>query len=154
MFNALNSLSMCISGSHSSNPSLTFMRHPFQTIVLFGWRWVPIVESIFKLIISIFVGPFMHWMSYLHAFYASYISLYAMFLFWSYFYILVLWVKIQNYIKSEKFKKLDCICLSTYHMWVLPCTCVQMALCIYELSLFLIHLYLCGKNLDIYVWLL
>ena len=36
VFNALNSLSMCISGSHSSNPSLTFMRHPFQTIVLFG----------------------------------------------------------------------------------------------------------------------
>ena len=64
------------------------------------------------------------------------------------------WVKIQNHIKSEKFKKFDCICLSTYHMWVLPCTFVQMALCIYELSLFFLHLYLCGKNLDIFVWLL
>ena len=25
------------------------------------------------------------------------------------------WVKIQNHIKSEKLKKFDCICLSTYH---------------------------------------
>ena len=64
------------------------------------------------------------------------------------------WVKIQNHIKSEKFKKFDRICLSTYHMWVLPCTFVQMALCIYEFSLFFMHLYLCGKNLNIYVWLL
>ena len=64
------------------------------------------------------------------------------------------WVKIQNHIKSEKFKKFDRIYLSTYHMWVLPCTFVQMALCIYELSLFFMHLFLCEKNLEIYVWLL
>ena len=64
------------------------------------------------------------------------------------------WVKIQNHIKSEKFKKFDRICLSTYHMWVWPCTFVQMALCIFELSLLFLHLYLCGKNLDIFVWLL
>ena len=64
------------------------------------------------------------------------------------------WVKIQNQINSEKIKKFDHICLSTYHMWVLPCTFVHMVLCIYELSLFFMHLYLCGKNLDIYVWLL
>ena len=75
------------------------------------------------------------------------------------FFILLLcfcfvWVKIQNYIKSEKFKKFDHICLSIYHMWVWPCTFVQMALCIYELSLLFLHLYLCGKNLDIFVWLL
>ena len=62
--------------------------------------------------------------------------------------------KIQNHIKSVKFKKFDRICLSTFHMWVWPCTFVQMALCIYELSLFFLHLYLCGKNLDIFVWLL
>ena len=62
--------------------------------------------------------------------------------------------KIQNHIKSEKFKKFDCICLSTCLMWVWPCTFVQMTLCIYELSLFFLHLYLCGKNLDIFVWLL
>ena len=62
------------------------------------------------------------------------------------------WVKIQNHIKSEKFKKFDHICLSTYHMWVLPCTSIQMVLCIYKLSLFFMHLYLCGKNLEIYVW--
>ena len=54
------------------------------------------------------------------------------------------WVKIQNHIKSEKFKKFDRICLSTYHMWVWPCTFVQMTLCIYELSLLFLHLYLCG----------
>ena len=64
------------------------------------------------------------------------------------------WVEIQNHIKSEKFKKFDCICLSIYHMWVLPCTFIQMALCFYELSLFFMHLYRCGKNLDIYMWLL
>ena len=76
------------------------------------------------------------------------------------FFILLLyfsfvWVKkIQNHIKSEKFKKFDRICLSTYHRWVWPCTFVQMALCIYELSLLFLHLYLCGKNLDSFVWLL
>ena len=64
------------------------------------------------------------------------------------------WVKIQNHIKSEKFKKFDRICLSTYHMWVWPCTFVQMALCIFELNLLFLHLYLYGKNLDIFVWLL
>ena len=36
VFNALNSLSMCIFGTHSSNPHLTFMKHSFQTIVVFG----------------------------------------------------------------------------------------------------------------------
>ena len=65
-----------------------------------------------------------------------------------------MWVKIQNHIKSEKFKKFDRICLSTYHMWVLPYTFVQMTLCIYEFSLFFMYLFLCGKNLEIYVWLL
>ena len=64
------------------------------------------------------------------------------------------WLKIQNHIKSKKFKKFDRICLSTYHMWVLPCTSVQMVLCIYKLSLFFMHLYLCRKNLEIYMWLL
>ena len=91
----------------------------------------------------------------LHAFCASCISLYALFLFWSYFYAFVfVCVKFQNHIKSEKFKKFDRIFLSTYHMWVWPCTFVQMALCIYKLSLLILHLYLCGKNLDIFVWLL
>ena len=49
------------------------------------------------------------------------------------------WVKIQNHIKSENFKKFDRICLSTFHMWVWPCTFVQMALCIIELSLIFLH---------------
>ena len=62
------------------------------------------------------------------------------------------WVKIQNHIKSEKFKKFDRICLSTYHMWVWPNIFVLMALCIYKHNLFFMHIYLCGKNLNIYVW--
>ena len=33
----------------------------------------------------------------------------------------------------------------------LPCTFVQMALCIYERSLFSMYSYHCGKNLDIYM---
>ena len=91
----------------------------------------------------------------LHAFFASYIYLYALGFFLSYFYVLVLCEKkIQNQIKSEKFKKFDRICLSTCLIWVWTCTFVHMVLCIYELSLFFLHLYLCGKNLDIFVWLL
>ena len=86
---------------------------------------------------------------------ASCIFLYALFLLFLHLIILYcfwfVWVKIQNHIKSKKFKKFDRICLSTYRMWVLPCTFVQMTLCIYELSLFFMHLYLCGKNLDIFV---
>ena len=37
------------------------------------------------------------------------------------------------------------------HTHVLPCTFVQMALCIYKCSLFFMHSHHCGKNLDIYV---
>ena len=36
VFNALNSLSICISGSHSSNPVSLFISHSFQKIVPFG----------------------------------------------------------------------------------------------------------------------
>ena len=86
---------------------------------------------------------------------ASCISLYA--LFWLFSHLILffcfsfVWIKIQKHIKSEKFKKFDRICLSTYHMWGWPCTFVQMALCIYELSLFFLHLFLCEKNLKISV---
>ena len=38
-----------------------------------------------------------------------------------------------------------------YHSHVLPYTFIQMALCICEHSLFFMHSYHCGKNLDIYV---
>ena len=37
------------------------------------------------------------------------------------------------------------------HKHFLPCTFVQMALCIYECNLFSMHSYHCGKNLEIYV---
>ena len=100
----------------------------------------------------------------LHAFdallsciYVSCIFLYA--LFWLFLHLILfffsfVWVKIQNHIKIEKFKKFYRTCSSTYRMWVLPCTFVHMALYIYEFSLFFMHLFLCGKNLEIYVWLL
>ena len=41
--------------------------------------------------------------------------------------------------------------LSFVSKHVLPCTFVLMALCIYEHSLFHMHLYPCGRTLDIYV---
>ena len=133
VFNALHSLSMCISDSHSSNPRLT----SHETLIpnnhsvwmrkgSYGWAFALLV---FDLILSIFVEPFMHWLSYLHAFCASCISLYALLFF---FFIFLLcfsfvWVKIQYHIKSEKFKKFDRICLSTYHTWVWLSTFVLMA---------------------------
>ena len=81
-----------------------------------------------------------------------------------FFFILLLcfsfvWVKIQNHIKSEKFKKFKIQKVWSYmfeHM-----SHVSLALCLcangfvhLQLSLFFLHLYLCGKNLDIFVWLL
>ena len=58
--------------------------------------------------------------------------------------------KIQKYIKVENLKSLIGIVVFC-HKHVLPCTFVQMALCIYERSLSSMHSYHCGKNLDIYV---
>ena len=85
VFNALNSLSMCISGSHSSNLHLTSHETPipksrcvWMRKDFYGWAFTFLVLD---LILSIIVGPFMHWMSYLYAFCASCISLYALFCF-------------------------------------------------------------------------
>ena len=58
--------------------------------------------------------------------------------------------KIQKHIKSRKSKKFDRH-YYVLHTHVLPCTFVQMALCIYERSLFFMLSYHYGKNLDIYV---
>ena len=58
--------------------------------------------------------------------------------------------KIRKHIKSRKSKSLIGIIVFC-HTHVLPCTFVKMALCIYERSLFFMHSYHCGKNLDIYV---
>ena len=58
--------------------------------------------------------------------------------------------KIKKYIKSRKSKSLIGI-IVFYHTHVLPCTFIQMALCIYECSLFSMHSYHYGKSLDIYV---
>ena len=64
VFNALNSLSMCISGSHSSNPRLisheTFIPNNCSVWMRkgsYGWTFTLLVLD---LILSIFVGPFMH----------------------------------------------------------------------------------------------
>ena len=97
VFDVLTSLSICISGSYSSNPRLT----SHETLISnnrFVWMRKGSYGYAFALldldlILSIFVGPFMHWMSYLYAFCAFCFSLYVLFLFWSYFYVLVLWVK-------------------------------------------------------------
>ena len=58
--------------------------------------------------------------------------------------------KIQKHIKSRKSKNLIDI-VEFCHKHVLPCTFVLRALCIYEHSLFPMHLYHCGRTLDIYV---
>ena len=64
MFNALNSLTMCISGSYSSNSCLTFLEtlipnnhSVWKRKCSYGWAFARLVLD---LIISIFVGPFMH----------------------------------------------------------------------------------------------
>ena len=59
--------------------------------------------------------------------------------------------KIQKLIKSRKSKKFDRHCWVFVSKYVLPCTFVQMALCIYEHSLFPMHSYHCGRNFEIYV---
>ena len=76
VFNALNSLSMCISSSHSSNPSLTF----HETLIpnnrsvcmrksSYGCAFALLVLD---LILSTFVRPFMHFVHlaflYMHCF--------------------------------------------------------------------------------------
>ena len=124
VFNALNSLFMCISGSYSSNPRLTSLETliPNNHFVWMrkgscGWAFTLLVLD---LILSIFVGLFMHWMSYLHAFCASCNSLYALFSFWSIFTCFM--SKIQKHIKSRKSKKFD------RHYYVLSHACLALYL--------------------------
>ena len=90
------------------------MRHSFQIIIVFGWRRVPIVELFLFLFCSWSnsfdcfnaLSCFMHYLSYLHAFCASCISLYA------FFFVLILllcfsfgWVKNQKPHKKWKIQK-------------------------------------------------
>ena len=58
--------------------------------------------------------------------------------------------KSKNTQKVEKAKSLIGIIVFC-HKHVLSCTSVLMALCIYKHSLFFMHSYHCGKNIDIYV---
>ena len=69
--------------------------------------------------------------------------------FWSIFYCL-LCQESKNIQKVENPKGLIDIIVFC-HKHILPCTFVLMALCIYEHSLFLMHLYPCERTLDIYV---
>ena len=59
--------------------------------------------------------------------------------------------KIQKLIKSRKSKKFCSTLLSFVSKYVLPCTFVQMASCIYKHSLFPMHSYHCGRIFEIYV---
>ena len=59
--------------------------------------------------------------------------------------------KSKNHIKSRKSKKFDQHCWVFVSKYVLPCTFVQMVLCIYEHSLFPMHSYHYGRNFEIYV---
>ena len=59
--------------------------------------------------------------------------------------------KIQKPHKKYKIQKVWSILLSFVSKFVFSCTFVQMALCFYKHSLFPIHLYHCGRNLEIYV---
>ena len=58
--------------------------------------------------------------------------------------------KIQKHIKIEYWKVWSTL-LSFVSKHVLPCTFVLMALCMYERNLFPMHLYHCGRTLDIYM---
>ena len=69
-------------------------------------------------------------------------------LFFKCFYILSGSIFSYFYVKNPK-NLIDIILY--YHKHVLPCTFVLMTLCICEYSLFFMHSYHCGRNLDIYV---
>ena len=61
------------------------------------------------------------------------------------------YVKNQKTHKKYKIQKVWSTLLSFVLKYVFPCTFVQMALCIYDHSLFSMHLYHCGRNFENYV---
>ena len=135
VFDILTSLSMCISGSHSSNPRLAFHEilipnncYIWMRKGSYGWTYAFLVIN---LILLISVGLFMHrWFIVMHlCIMHLFICISFVFVFYLtlLFFFFFLWVKVQNHIKSEKYKKFDRICLSIYHMWVWPSTFVLMA---------------------------
>ena len=69
--------------------------------------------------------------------------------FWSIFYCF--YVKNQKTHKKYKIQKVWSTLLSFVLKYVFPCTFVQMALCIYEHSLFPVHSYHYRRNFEIYV---
>ena len=73
--------------------------------------------------------------------------------FWSifFFFFFCFYVKNPKKHKKLKTKKFDWLCWVLTQSMFLPCTFVLMAVCIYERSLFPMHLYYCGRTLDIYV---
>ena len=110
VFNALNSLSMCILSSHSSNPRLT----SYETLILnnhfvwmkngsYGWAYA-LVGSWFNS--SDLCRTFHVLDASLLCIYLSCISVYALFLFWSYFlYFSFVWVKNPKQHKKWKIQK-------------------------------------------------
>ena len=132
VFNALNSLTMCISGSYFQPLSHfswdTHSKHLFHL----GEKWFLWLRFCY---FGFWSNSFVLCRT-LHALDASLscicascISLYALFLFLLLILLLCfcfVCVKIKKRIKSEKFKKFNHVCLSTYHMWVWPSTSVLM----------------------------
>ena len=127
VFNALNLLFMPISGSHSSNPRLSSHETPILNNFSvwmrkgsYGWVFALLVLD---LILSIFVGgPFMHWMSHLHAFCASCIFVCIVFVLILLLCFSFVWVKnlkphkkwkIQK-VRSYMFKHIWHVCLALY----------------------------------------
>ena len=110
---------------------LLLMRHSFQTIVPFGW------ERFLWLCFCSFGSwsNFFNLYRTLHALNViSSCILCILYFFVCTVFVLILllcfslmWVKIQNHIKSEKYKKFDRICLSTFHVWVWPSIFILMA---------------------------
>ena len=85
---------------------------------------------------KLFVCLFLHQI-FLHGFFRS---------IFSFFY-----VKNPKTHKKEKIQKVWSTLLSFVSKYVLPCTFVQIALCIYEHSFFPMHSYRCGRNFEIYM---
>ena len=70
------------------------------------------------------------------------------------FWLIFSWFYVKNpktHKKKIENQKVWSTLLSFVSKHVLPCTFVLMALCFYERCLFHMHLYYCGRTLDIYV---
>ena len=78
--------------------------------------------------------------------------MFVCFIFFFCFYIVASNQSFPSCVKNPKTtQKVWSTLLSFVSKYVLSCTIVQMALCIYEHSLLPMHSYQCGRNLEVYV---